>query len=103
MASLAALLVRIGTLLIVGDLLYLAIWTAKGGANAQLFRTVLAAGVVCLVGALGLSIATRARSGITAPSCPTCGKRVARGRVYCEDHLVETINRYRDEQRHKGE
>jgi hypothetical protein len=94
---------RLATLLIVGDLIYLAIWTARGGANAHLFRTLLAAGVVCLVGALGLSLATRARSGMKAPSCPTCGRRVARGRVYCEDHLVETINRYRDEQRQKRE
>jgi hypothetical protein len=99
----AALLMRIGTILCVGDLLYLAIWTARGGADAHLFRVVLAIGGVCLVGALVVSLVTRAKSGIGAPSCPTCGKRVARGRVYCEDHLVETINRYRDEQRQKRE
>jgi hypothetical protein len=99
----ASLLMRIATILIVGDLFYLAIWTARGGADAQLFRMILGAGGLCLAGGLVLSIVTRARSGIGAASCPTCGKRVARGRVYCEDHLVETINRYRDEQRHKGE
>ena len=102
MGSLGPLLMRIATILIVGDILYLAIWTARGGANAGLFRTVLGAGGVCLVAALVVSTATRAKSSISAPSCPTCRKRVARGRVYCEDHLVETINRYRDEQRHKG-
>jgi len=103
LTSLSSLLMRLGTALIVGDLLYLAIWTARGGANAGLFRILLGAGVLSLVAALVLSIVTRARSGIRAPSCPTCGRRVARGRVYCEDHLVETINRYRDEQRQKGE
>ena len=103
MTSLSSLLMRLATLLIVGDLIYLAIWTARGGADARLFRTLLAAGVVCLVGGLALSLATRARSGMKVPSCPTCGRRVARGRVYCEDHLVETINRYRDEQRQKRE
>jgi hypothetical protein len=99
----ASLLMRLGTVLIVGDVLYLAIWTARGGADAQLFRTILGAGGLCLGGALVLSLVARARSGLGAPSCPTCGKRVARGRVYCEDHLVETINRYRDEQRQKRE
>lgn len=99
----AALLMRLGTALIVGDVLYLAIWTARGGANAHLFRILLGAGVVCFVFALVWSIAMRARSEIKAPSCPRCGRRVARGRVYCEDHLAETINRYRDEQRQKGE
>jgi hypothetical protein len=99
----AAFLMRIATFLIVGDLLYLAIWTARGGANPQLFRIVLGLGGICLLAALVLSIVTRARSGISAPTCPTCRKRVARGRVYCEDHLAETINRYRDEQRQKRE
>lgn len=99
----ASLLVRLGTALIVGDILYLAIWTARGGADPRLFRIVLAAGAMSLVGALVMAIVTRARSGIKAPSCPTCGRRTVRGRVYCEDHLKETINRYRDEQRQKGE
>ena len=103
MASLASLLMRLGTLLIVGDLIYLAIGTARGGENPHLFRVLLGLGVLCFAGALGVSIATRARSGIKAPACPTCGRRVARGRVYCDDHLKETINRYRDEQRQKGE
>jgi hypothetical protein len=100
----AALLMRVATLLIVGDLLYLAIWTARGGTtDAQLFRLVLGLGGLCLAGGLVLSLVTRARSGIGVPRCPTCGKRVGRGRVYCEDHLAETINRYRDEQRQKKE
>ena len=99
----ASLLMRLGTALIVGDILYLAIWTARGGANPHLFRIILAVGGLCLLGAAILSIVTRARSEIKAPSCPRCGRRVVRGRVYCEDHLKETINRYRDEQRQKGE
>ena len=100
----ASLLVRLGTLLIVGDLIYLAVgeW-AMGGADNHLFRTILASGVLALAGGLVLTVLQRARSGITGPTCPSCGKRVSRGRVYCEDHLVETINRYRDEQRQKRE
>jgi len=97
------LLYQLGTLLVVGDILYLVIWTAsRGGANGHLFRTVLAAAGVCLGGGLLASLAGRARSGITAPTCPTCGRKVSRGRVYCEDHLAETINRYRDQERNKG-
>jgi predicted nucleic acid-binding Zn ribbon protein len=49
-----------------------------------------------------MSLLSRAHSGITVPTCPRCGRKVARGRVYCDDHLKETINRYRDEQREKG-
>jgi hypothetical protein len=98
----ASLLVRLGTLLLVGDLIYLAVgeWIL-GGADNHLFRTILASGALSLVGGFALSFLQRARSEIIGPTCPSCGKRVARGRVYCEDHLVETINRYRDEQRQK--
>jgi len=99
----ASLLYRLGMLLIVGDLLYLFLFDAFwGGAKAGLFRTVLAVGAACFAGGLVTSLAARARSGITAPACPQCGRRVARGRVYCEDHLVETINRYRDQEHEKG-
>jgi hypothetical protein len=97
------LLYQLGTLLVVGDILYLVIWTAaRGGADGRLFRTVLGAAAVCLLGGLVASLAVKARSGITARSCPTCGRKVSRGRVYCEDHLAETINRYRDQERNKG-
>jgi len=100
----ASLLIRLGTLLVVGDLIYLAVGEgAMGGADNHLFRTILAAGILSVAGGLVLSALQRARSGISGPTCPSCGRRVARGRVYCEDHLVETINRYRDEQSQKKE
>jgi len=100
----AALLVRFGMLLLVGDLVYLAVgeWM-MGGADPRLFRTILASGVLSLAGGFVLSFLQRARSGIIGPTCPSCGKRVTRGRVYCDDHLKETINRYRDEQHQKRE
>ena len=99
----ASLLYRLGTLLVVGDVLYLVLFEAFwGGANGGLFRTILGAGAVCFAAGLVMSVATRAKSGMQTPTCPSCGKRVARGRVYCEDHLVETINRYRDQERQKG-
>lgn len=101
----ATLLYRIGTLLIVGDIVYLAAAQVleEGGVNKRLFQVILGLAGACLVAGLVVSLATRAKSGLTANTCPRCGKRVARGRVYCEDHLVEAINRYRDEQRQKGE
>lgn len=99
----SSLLYRLGTLLVVGDVAYLFLFDAFwGGADPRAFRTVLAAGALCLGGGFVASLVARARSGITAPTCPQCGRRVARGRVYCEDHLVETINRYRDQEREKG-
>ena len=100
----ASLLVRLGTLLVVGDLIYLAVGQGMmGEVDNHLFLTILASGALSLAGGLVLSVLQRARTGIVGPTCPSCGKRVARGRVYCEDHLVETINRYRDEQRQKRE
>ena len=99
----ARILYRIGTLLIVGDLLYLFLFdTFWGGARPGLFRAVLGGAAACLVGGVVASLVARARSRITAPACPRCGRRVAPGRVYCEDHLVETINRYRDQERERG-
>ena len=98
-----SLLYRLGGLLVLGDILYLVVWqSAMGGIDDRLFRILLAAAAVCLLGGLVMSIVSRARSGISGPTCPRCGRRVARGRVYCDDHLKETINRYRDEQRQKG-
>jgi hypothetical protein len=98
-----SLLYRVGGLLVLGAIVYLVIWeTAMGGADSHLVRTLLVAAAACLVGGLVLSIAIRARSGFTGPTCPRCGRRVTRGRVYCDDHLKETINRYRDEQHQKG-
>lgn len=99
----ASLLIRLGTLLLVGDLIYLAVGESAGGADNHLFRTVLLCGGLSLAGGAVLSVLHRAKSGISGKTCPSCGKRVARGRVYCEDHLQETINRYRDEQRQKRE
>lgn len=98
-------LYRLGTLLIVGDIVYLAgAQVLTGGeANKHVFQMILGLAGACLVAGLLLAVVVRAKTGLTASTCPRCGKRVARGRVYCEDHLVEAINRYRDEQRQKGE
>jgi len=99
-----AFLIRLGGLILVADIVYLAVWeTLRGGADAGLFTSGLLAAAICIAGGFVMGIAARARSGIAARSCPTCGRRVARGRLYCDDHLAETINRYRDEHRHKGE
>ena len=98
-----AFLFRLGGLILVADIVYLVVWeTSRGGADAHLFRSGLLAAAICLAGGFVMGLAARATSGIAAKSCPKCGRRVARGKLYCDDHLVETINRYRDEQRDKG-
>ncbi len=96
----ARLLLRVGGLAIVGAFVYLAVWTAfMGGADDALFRTMLMAGGACVgAGCLAWAVG-RTTAGLVARSCPRCGRRVARGRVYCEEHLQETINEYRDRQR----
>lgn len=98
----AALLLRIGGLVIVADILYLtaseAFW---GGADDKLFRAILWMGAVCLGGGGLLWLAGRARSSLTARTCARCDRRVTRGRVYCDDHRAEAINRYRDRERER--
>lgn len=93
---------RIGGLLVAAAFVYLAIWESfRGGADAGLFRRLLLAGVVSLGLGVVLAILGRGAAGIVARSCPRCGRRVARGRRYCEEHFQDAINEYRDEQRRR--
>ncbi|HEV8703208.1 MAG TPA: hypothetical protein VGV60_18205 [Candidatus Polarisedimenticolia bacterium] len=97
------LLVRLGGLLIVAAVVYLpASRLIVGEENFKVFRNLAGAGLVCMAVGAGLWIAGRGMARIVSQSCPRCGRRVGRGRVYCEDHLQDTINEYRDQQRGKG-
>ncbi len=95
-------LLRLGGLLIVVAVIYLAAAELLGRVDNDVFRNIGAAGLVCAGLGLLLTILGRGVAGIVARSCPRCGRRVPRGRVYCDDHLQETINEYRDEQRGRG-
>lgn len=96
-------LVRLGGLLIVAAVVYLpASRLITGQENSRIFRTLAGAGVICLgIGAV-LWIFGRGMATIVSQSCPRCGRRVGHGRVYCEEHLQDTINEYRDQERDKG-
>ena len=94
------LLPRVGMLLIVGAVLYAVLGeTVFGGIDNQRAKMALIAGGLCLAAGIALRIAGRATAGIVSRGCPRCGRRVARGRVYCDEHLQETINEYRDQNR----
>jgi hypothetical protein len=96
-------LVRLGGLLIVASVVYLAAaQILAGGPDKALFRNIAIAGTLCLALGFVLSIAGRGMATLVGRTCPRCGRRVARGRVYCEDHLQDTINEYRDQQRNQG-
>jgi len=96
-------LVRLGGLLIVAAVVYLpAAQMLRGSVNNKIFRTLAGAGVICLGVGAALWIAGRGMASIVGHSCPRCGRRVGHGRVYCEEHLQDTINEYRDQQRGKG-
>ena len=96
-------LLRIGLLLIVLDLFYLVVaeiyW---GGADKPLSRSVLWGGGIFIAGGGLAWLVGRAAAGIAGRTCARCRRRVARGRIYCEDHFQETIDRYRDQERQKG-
>ena len=99
----ARVLIRLGGLLIVAAVVYLP--TSRlitGQENFKTFRNLAGAGMVSLLVGGVLWMAGRGMASIVSRSCPRCGRRVARGRVYCDDHLQDTINEYRDQERGKG-
>jgi hypothetical protein len=99
----ARALLRLGGLLIVASVVYLAAAQVLTGAeDRRLFWYIAAAGCVCVALGAVLSMAGRGAAVLHGRGCPRCGRRVAHGRVYCEEHLQETINEYRDQQRNKG-
>ncbi len=97
----SALLYQLGGVVVVLDLLYLA-WR-RDAASPALFRVGLGVAAACLVGGIVITVVQRARAGMNAKGCPRCGRPLARGRMYCDEHLAETINRYRDDERQRGE
>ena len=99
----ARALVRLGGLLIVASVVYLAAAQILAGRpDKELFRNLAVAGTLCVATGLVLWMAGRGMAALVGRSCPRCGRRVGRGRVYCDDHLQETINEYRDQQRKRG-
>ena len=60
------------------------------------------AGGLCLAAGLLAKAAGRTTAVLVGRTCPRCGRRVTHGRVYCEEHLKETIDEYRDQQRESG-
>jgi hypothetical protein len=99
----ARVLIRLGGLLIVAAVVYLPVSRLiTGQENFRTFRNLAGAGMVSLLVGGVLWVAGRGMASIVSRSCPRCGRRVARGRVYCDDHLQDTINEYRDRERGKG-
>ena len=96
-------LLRLGGLLVVASVVYLAAaQILVGEPDRSLFRNIAVGGGGCIVLGLALWLGGRGMAAIVGSSCPRCGRRVARGRVYCDDHLQETINEYRDRHQDRG-
>jgi len=96
-------LVRVGGFLIVAAVVYLAAaQTIVGGVDKKIFWNLAGAGAICMAVGVVAAIFGRGMAAVVDRSCPRCGRRVARGRVYCDDHLQQTINEYRDQERKKG-
>ncbi|HET6278742.1 MAG TPA: hypothetical protein VFG08_08155, partial [Candidatus Polarisedimenticolia bacterium] len=96
-------LLRLGGLIIVLDLVYLAageLWF--GGADDVLFRNFLKAGGACIAGGGAFWLAGRAAALVAGRTCPRCRRRVAHGRIYCDEHRSEAINEQRDRERDRG-
>ena len=98
----ARFLIRIGGLGIAAAIVYLAVGEMfLHGADKALFMTLIWASGISLGAGVIAWAAGRVTAGLVGRSCPRCGRRVARGKVYCEEHMRETINEYRDRQRER--
>ena len=96
-------LIRVGGFLIVAAVVYLAAaQMIRGGVDNKVFWNLAGAGALSVALGIVLAVFGRGVAAAVGRSCPRCGRRVARGRVYCDDHLHETINEYRDQERNKG-
>ncbi len=96
-------LVRLGGFLVVAAVVYLAAaQMIRGEVDNKVFLRLAGAGAICVAVGVALAVFGRGMATVLGRSCPRCGRRVARGRVYCDDHLQETINEYRDQQRNRG-
>jgi hypothetical protein len=98
----ARFLIRFGGLALAGAFVYLAVWeTWMGGADNRLFLNLLGAGGAAVAAGLVVWMLGRGVAGLAGRSCPRCGRRVARGRVYCDEHLREAVNEFRDQERER--
>jgi|SRR5438445_10059114 len=96
-------LVRLGGFLIMAAAVYLpAAQMIRGAVDNRMFWWLAGAGATCVAAGIVLAVFGRGVAVLVGRSCPRCGRRVVRGRVYCDDHLQETINEYRDQERRKG-
>lgn len=97
------MLIRLGGLIIVLDLVYLAageMWF--DGVDDALFRNLLKGGGACITGGIVIWLAGRAAAQVAGRSCPRCRRRVTLGRIYCDEHRDEAINEQRDRERRSG-
>lgn len=99
----SGVMIRLGGLIIVLDLVYLAAGEfLLDGVDDGWFRAALKSGGMCIAGGLALKLAGRATAHVVGRTCPRCRRRVAHGRIYCDDHRSEAINQQRDRERQSG-
>jgi hypothetical protein len=100
----SGVLIRLGGLIIVLDLIYLAVGEIVDEVvvHDAWFRAALLAGAVCIAGGIVLWLVGRATASAVGRTCPRCRRRVAHGRIYCDEHRSEAINQYRDHERKSG-
>lgn len=97
------LLFSAGMLVLAGAILYLVVWDIfRGGADYELVKTALTVGGGGLAGGAVVWVLGRVTAGMVGRSCPRCRRRVNRGQIYCEAHLTQAIDEYRDEERRRG-
>ena len=57
------------------------------------------AGAACLVGGIVLAVLGRVGASLGRGRCVRCGASIRKGQTYCNDHLQETVNEFRDQAR----
>jgi predicted nucleic acid-binding Zn ribbon protein len=83
-------------------LLTIALWIAgvadwlPAGMDDQWSALSLKVALVVLAASFVLRVISPVTKQVSRARCGVCGRPIARGQVYCLDHLQETVNAYRD-------
>jgi hypothetical protein len=64
---------------------------------------VLKSGLLCLAAGVLLRALSPVGRELRRGRCVRCGAPIERGQTYCIDHLVETVNEYRDRARARAQ
>lgn len=74
---------------------------AGSGLAAEWGGVALQSGLLCLAAGVVVRLLAPVGREFRKGRCVRCGAAIERGQTYCTDHLVQTVNEYRDRARER--